>query len=393
VDARRCRAPTRSVTSSHSPTTSGVQRGDGEGVLDGTRVDRWRPGARSMEERRLFIDRSNTSRFGCVSGPGHDAEDRYSCGYSSRWYFRLFALARPATPHERHGPGRGAGAPARWCSSHGSAWLGAQFETQAQRFGLQRQPPIDLHRRARVRLDLRVEHPRRGVRPASTERSTALAGRHHGAGKDDLRAHAQGTALMVDLPWARPSAAARVATYVNYDGRTPRATGAAGGVPTLAEWGQGPETREIEGATNVRYRPVAHAGWSPRREVLRPPWNRFPARGRAPHHRGRAPTGPHGVRWRSGVCCSLQNVGASPAPRLEHLTASKTAARGARQSGHPEESVELTGDGSLRADPGWRRAASTSSCFVARGRRPAPLLTSSRPFVRDDQLVRAAHSG
>ncbi len=77
-----------------------------------------------------------------------------------------------------------------------------------------------------------------------------------GADQVDLLGHSQGTGVVQGYLNSDPSRAAQVAHYVNLDG------GAGGTVPadveTLAVWGEGDPSREIPGATNVRFPDQAH---------------------------------------------------------------------------------------------------------------------------------------
>src|SRR5690349_17859615 len=127
----------------------------------------------------------------------------------------LFAFAGPAHAHERHGPPR-APAPRPMVFVHGSAGSGAQFETQAQRFASNGTP---LDRIAVHEYDSTfTTNTRDEVYSRLDERISALLAAT-GADKVDLLAHSLGTALMVDY-LGTPERAARVAHYVNYDGRT-----------------------------------------------------------------------------------------------------------------------------------------------------------------------------
>ncbi|MCB0864604.1 MAG: alpha/beta hydrolase [Solirubrobacterales bacterium] len=76
-----------------------------------------------------------------------------------------------------------------------------------------------------------------------------------GASQVDILAHSRGTTVMHTY-LSTPERAASVRKYVNFDGRT--STALPGGVPTLAIWGEGDQTREITGAENVRFPNRAH---------------------------------------------------------------------------------------------------------------------------------------
>ena len=76
-----------------------------------------------------------------------------------------------------------------------------------------------------------------------------------GAAKVDVLAHSRGTTVMHTYLEA-PARAEQVRRYVNFDGRTSATE--PGGVPTLAVWGEGDQTREIGGAENVYFPDKAH---------------------------------------------------------------------------------------------------------------------------------------
>jgi pimeloyl-ACP methyl ester carboxylesterase len=130
---------------------------------------------------------------------------------------------------------------------HGFAGSGLQYETQAERFASNGYP---IDHVAAFEYDSTFSlHTRDEVYAAIDARITELLAAT-GADKVDLTAHSLGTSVAQGY-LATPERAARVAHYVNYDGAT--ATALPGGVPTLAVWGQGPDTRTIVGAENVRF--------------------------------------------------------------------------------------------------------------------------------------------
>ncbi len=76
-----------------------------------------------------------------------------------------------------------------------------------------------------------------------------------GSDQVDVLAHSRGTTVMHSY-LATPERAASVRRYVNFDGRS--SSSPPGGVPTLAIWGEGDQTRSIDGATNVYFPNRAH---------------------------------------------------------------------------------------------------------------------------------------
>jgi hypothetical protein len=86
-----------------------------------------------------------------------------------------------------------------------------------------------------------------------------------GADKVDVLAHSRGTTVMHTY-LATPERAASIEHYVNFDGRT--ADAPPGGVPTLAVWGEGDQTRAIAGAENVYYPDKGHTEVTTSREAF-----------------------------------------------------------------------------------------------------------------------------
>ena len=129
---------------------------------------------------------------------------------------------------------------------HGGAGSGAQFESQAMRFTSNGYPAdlihvveydslfsVDTMEEVQARLDARIDDVL-----AATGRSGV-----------NLIGHSLGTTVSHTY-LASPEHAAKVARYVNVDGRT--AATPPGGVSTLAIWaGRGAPGREIVGALNV----------------------------------------------------------------------------------------------------------------------------------------------
>jgi hypothetical protein len=76
-----------------------------------------------------------------------------------------------------------------------------------------------------------------------------------GSSQVDVLAHSRGTTVMHEF-LSTPARAANVRRYVNFDGRT--SASPPGGVPTLAVWGEGDQTRAIGGAQNVYFPNKAH---------------------------------------------------------------------------------------------------------------------------------------
>lgn len=128
---------------------------------------------------------------------------------------------------------------------HGSTGSGAQFETQALRLASNGYPAdrIAVHEYDSTFGTTTMDQVWAGLDDLIAQ---LLA--DTGADGVDLLGHSLGTAVSQGYLNSSPERAARVAHYVNIDGRT--ATSPPGGVDTLAVWGEGDQTRQIVGANN-----------------------------------------------------------------------------------------------------------------------------------------------
>ena len=136
---------------------------------------------------------------------------------------------------------------------HGSAGSAQQFQTQAKRLASNGYPIeiIEAHEYDSPNVATLLPSIYAGL----DERIARLLART-GADKVDLLAHSLGTFVSQGYLNSTPARAARVAHYVNLDGRT--ATALPGGVPTLAIWGEGDPARAVVGARNVHLPDQAH---------------------------------------------------------------------------------------------------------------------------------------
>jgi pimeloyl-ACP methyl ester carboxylesterase len=128
---------------------------------------------------------------------------------------------------------------------HGSTGSGAQFETQALRLSSNGYPAdrIAVHEYDSTFGTTTMDEVWAGLDDLITE---LLA--DTGADGVDLLGHSLGTTVSQGYLNSSPERAARVAHYVNIDGRT--AASPPGGVDTLAVWGEGDQTRQVVGAQN-----------------------------------------------------------------------------------------------------------------------------------------------
>ncbi|BBH71684.1 lipase [Actinoplanes sp. OR16] len=136
---------------------------------------------------------------------------------------------------------------------HGSAGSAMQFRTQAKRLAGNGYPAriIEAHEYDSPNIATILPQVYAGL-DARIDRLLAETG----ADRVDLLAHSLGTFVMQGYLNSSPARAAKVAHYVNLDGRP--AAAQPGGVPTLAIWGEGDPARTVAGATNVSFPDQSH---------------------------------------------------------------------------------------------------------------------------------------
>jgi hypothetical protein len=196
-----------------------------------------------------------------------------------------------------------------------------------------------------------------------------------GADKVDLLGHSLGTAMSQNY-LASPERAARVAHYVNLDGRT--AAAPPGGVPTLAVWGEGDPARAIVGARNVYLADQSHTQVVTSPETFVELYGFFT--GRAPRTTRIVPQ-PFTADVSGRAVLFPSNVGVTGA-RLEIYEVSNLTGR--RRHAAPDATFELTGDGA------WgpvrvRGLARYEFAIVRPGAATHHLYFE--PFLRTDRLV------
>lgn len=161
----------------------------------------------------------------------------------------LSSLVGATTGPAAGAPGRG-GDPSRGdlrpvIFVHGGAGSGAQFETQAMRLTSNGYPAslIAVHEYDSTFGINTMEQVWAGLDALIADLQAQT-----GADQVDLLGHSLGTTVSQGYLNSSPARAASVAHYVNIDGRT--AASPPGGVPTLAVWGEGDQSRQIVGAQN-----------------------------------------------------------------------------------------------------------------------------------------------
>ncbi|MEU8242203.1 alpha/beta hydrolase [Actinoplanes missouriensis] len=162
-------------------------------------------------------------------------------------------LSAPAAATEIPAADRTAGKLRPVVFVHGSAGSAMQFRTQAKRLTSNGYPArlIEAHEYDSPNIATILPQVYAGL-DARIDRLLAASG----ADRVDLLAHSLGTFVMQGYLNSSPARAARVAHYVNLDGRP--AAALPGGVPTLAIWGEGDPARTVAGATNVAFPDQSH---------------------------------------------------------------------------------------------------------------------------------------
>jgi pimeloyl-ACP methyl ester carboxylesterase len=256
---------------------------------------------------------------------------------------------------------------------HGFIGSGAQFESQQQRFTSNGYPQRLI---AALDYDSTFGLATREQVYARLDGLIRRMQRRSGRPKVDLLGHSLGTSLVHEY-LASPERAARVAHYVNLDGRTAMAP--PGGVPTLAVWGIGTPGREITGATNLTIPNQTHVQVATSAETFRAIYRFF--RGRRPEStrivrkRGRF------VRVAGRAVLFPQNAGATNAT----LRVWKVKPLTGRHVGEVAATKQLTGDGSWGP---FRLERGAHYEFAITRPRSGTHHLYYEPFRRDDHLVR-----
>jgi pimeloyl-ACP methyl ester carboxylesterase len=256
---------------------------------------------------------------------------------------------------------------------HGFVGSGAQFESQQMRLTSNGYPQRLI---SVLEYDSTFGLATREQVFARLDAQIARATRRAGRPKVDVLGHSLGTSMMQEY-LATPERAARVANYVNVDGRT--ATAPPGGVRTLALWaGTGTPGRTIVGATNVTIPNQTHVEVATSAEAFAQIY-RF-LRGRRPKTTKILPAKGDHVRVAGRAVLFPQNAGAQNAMLRVWKVRTKTG----RRVGRPAATKRLTGDGSwgpFKLERGARyefaisRSTGTHHLYY-------------EPFRRDDRLVR-----
>ena len=258
---------------------------------------------------------------------------------------------------------------------HGGSGSGGQFESQAMRFASNGYPPEYIrvleYDSASISTILPDVH-------AALDDLIAELQAQTGRQQVDLMGHSLGTTVSHSY-LASPERAAKVAHYVNIDGRS--AAAPPGGVPTLALWAGAvdrPVQGEIVGATNVTIPNQEHIEVATSEESFFEMY--YFLRGRAPITTRILPE----VRPRiSGRATFFPaNAGLDGATVEVWRVAAST---GERIGGHPVETFAIGPDGGFGPFKGWY-GAHYEFAVIREGE--IDLRYYYEPFLRSDSLVR-----
>jgi pimeloyl-ACP methyl ester carboxylesterase len=258
---------------------------------------------------------------------------------------------------------------------HGGSGSGAQFESQAMRFTSNGYPQDHLAVLEYDSSAIGTILP--DVLAALDAKIDALRA-ETGAAQVDLMGHSLGTTVS-HAYLATPEHAAKVAHYVNIDGRT--AAAPPGGVPTLALWAGAvnrPTPPAIVGATNVTIPNQEHVEVATSEEAFFEMFHFL--RGRAPLTTKILPE----IRPRlSGRVTSFpQNTGLDGATLEVWWVDGRT---GARIGSHPQETFAIGADGDFGPFRVWH---GLSYEFAVRREGEVEIDYFFEPFRRSDHLVR-----
>ncbi|MCO1597029.1 alpha/beta hydrolase [Micromonospora sp. RHAY321] len=262
---------------------------------------------------------------------------------------------------------------------HGSAGSASQFQSQAKRLASNGYPTdiIEAHEydSPNVATILPQVYAEMDARISRLLAAT-------GADRVDLLAHSLGTFVMQGYLASSPARAARVAHYVNLDGRT--AASPPGGVPTLAIWGEGDPARAVAGATNVYLPDQSHTQTVSSPESFREIFQFF--QGRPPRTTRIVPQLFGTARVSGRAVLFPSNVGVTDATLEVYPVNSLT---GGRLSSRPAHRVPLSGDGSFGPFP-VLATARYEFAIVRAG--AATHHFYFQPFLRSDSFVRLTTS-
>jgi pimeloyl-ACP methyl ester carboxylesterase len=257
---------------------------------------------------------------------------------------------------------------------HGGAGSAQQYQTPAKRF-TSNGFPID--HIAVFEYDSTFKRNTQDEVQAALDKRVDELKAQFGVDKIDLAGHSLGT-FVSQTYLNTPEHAAKVAHYVNYDGGTNAAL--PGGVPTLAIWGQGPDTRTIVGAENVKL-DQSHTQTVTSAESFAAVYKFLT--GTEPRTTDVVPAPGPFVEVAGRLAIFPENYG----PEGSVLDVYRVDGRtGARLSSRPQETFKIGADGNW--GPFHARKGAHYEFVSTREGNPLQQHWYAEPFVRDDHLVR-----
>jgi len=259
---------------------------------------------------------------------------------------------------------------------HGNSGSAQQFETNAMRFTSNGYPHSRLYA-----YEYDTSGSTNDAAIAGLDGFIADVRARTGAAKVDVLAHSRGTTVM-HAYLGTAARAEQVRRYVNFDGRTSATP--PGGVPTLAIWGEGDQTREIGGATNVYFPDKAHTDVTTSREAFAEVYDFLT--GAEPKAADVVPEPPGQVTVAGRAALFPANLGYQGAVLRIYEVRAET---GARKKDRPVHSVTLGPDGSFGP---FKLNGKKHYEFAVSKDGELTLHNYPEPFERDDHFFRVLNA-
>jgi pimeloyl-ACP methyl ester carboxylesterase len=259
---------------------------------------------------------------------------------------------------------------------HGGSGSGGQFESHGQRLTSNGYPAsyVAVHEYDSTFGTNTMAQVHEGL-----DRLIARLLEETGADKVELLGHSLGTGVSQGYLNSSPERAARVAHYVNIDGAG--GTALPGGVPTLAVWGEGNQSRTITGAENVYFPDQSHVQVATSKETFGEFFEFF--RGRRPRTVDVVPERADRIRLSGEVNLFPSNQGAEG----RTLQVWEVDGRNGRRIGrHPRATYTIGADGAWGP---FRATGNRHYEFAVREPESGDVHHFYfQPFFRSDHLIR-----
>jgi hypothetical protein len=255
---------------------------------------------------------------------------------------------------------------------HGNSGSAQQFETNAMRFTSNGYPHERLYA-----YEYDTSGSSNDAAIANLDGFIADVRAKTGAPKVDILAHSRGTTVM-HAYLGTPARAEQVRRYVNFDGRTSATP--PGGVPTLAIWGEGDQTREIGGAANMYFPDKAHTDVTTSREAFADVYEFLT--GEEPEAADVVPEPPGQVTVAGRAALFPANLGIEGGTLRIYAVDPET---GARKDDEPVQAVTLGADGSFGP---FKLNGRKHYEFAVSKDGQSTIHNYPEPFERDDHFFR-----